>query len=41
VVDLFAGVLVSDYAQARPWYVRLFGAPPSFVAHETGLAARL
>jgi predicted enzyme related to lactoylglutathione lyase len=35
VVDVFAGVLVSDYAKARPWYERLFGAPPSFVAHET------
>jgi len=35
VVDLFAGVLVSDYAKAQPWYERLFGAPPSFVPHET------
>jgi predicted enzyme related to lactoylglutathione lyase len=35
VVDLFAGVLVSDYAEARPWYEQLFGAPPSFVPHET------
>ena len=35
VVDLFAGVLVSDYAEARPWYERLFRTPPSFVAHET------
>lgn len=35
MVDLFAGVHVSDYAEARPWYERLFGKPPSFVAHET------
>jgi predicted enzyme related to lactoylglutathione lyase len=35
VVDVFAGLLVSDYAEARPWYERLFGAPPSFDAHET------
>jgi predicted enzyme related to lactoylglutathione lyase len=35
VVDLFAAVHVSDYAEARPWYERLFGAAPSFVAHET------
>lgn len=34
-VHLFAGVIVSDYATARPWYERLFGAPPTFVAHET------
>jgi predicted enzyme related to lactoylglutathione lyase len=35
VADVFAGVLVSDYAKAKPWYERLFGSPPSFVAHET------
>jgi predicted enzyme related to lactoylglutathione lyase len=35
VLDVFAGLLVSDYAEAKPWYERLFGAPPSFVAHET------
>jgi catechol 2,3-dioxygenase-like lactoylglutathione lyase family enzyme len=35
VVDVFAGMLVSDYAKARPWYEQLLGAPPSFVAHET------
>ena len=35
MVDLFAEVHVSDYEAARPWYERLFGAPPSFVAHET------
>jgi predicted enzyme related to lactoylglutathione lyase len=35
VVDLFAEVHVSRYTRARPWYERLFRAPPSFVAHET------
>jgi predicted enzyme related to lactoylglutathione lyase len=35
VADVFAGVLVSDYANARLWYEQLFGTPPSFVAHET------
>ncbi len=35
MVDVFAGLLVSDYAKVRPWYERLFGAPPSFDAHET------
>ncbi len=35
MIDLFAGLLVSDYATARPWYERLLGAPPSFDAHET------
>jgi hypothetical protein len=34
-VDLFAGIPVSDYEAARHWYERLFGAEPSFVAHET------
>ena len=33
--DLFAGVPVSDYARARPWYERLFGGEPAFDAHET------
>ena len=33
--DLFAGLLVSEYAEARSWYERLFGAPPSFAPHET------
>lgn len=33
--ELFAGVCVRDYAQARPWYDALLGAPPSFLAHET------
>lgn len=35
MVDLFAGICVSDYGDARPWYERLFGSEPSFVAHET------
>ncbi|MCR1783154.1 VOC family protein [Nocardioides carbamazepini] len=34
-VELFAGVCVRDYAQARPWYEALLGGPPSFLAHET------
>jgi len=34
-LDLFAGIRVSDYEAARPWYERLFGSEPSFVAHET------
>jgi len=34
-VDLFAGICVGDYAAARPWYERLLGAEPSFLAHET------
>ena len=35
MIDLFAGLPVSDYAGARPWYERLLGRPPSFEAHET------
>jgi predicted enzyme related to lactoylglutathione lyase len=34
-LELFAGLPVSDYAAARPWYERLFGAEPSFVPHDT------
>jgi hypothetical protein len=32
---LFAGIGVSDYAAARPWYERLLGSEPTFIAHET------
>jgi hypothetical protein len=34
-VDLFAGICVSDYQAARPWYERLLGSEPTFLAHET------
>jgi hypothetical protein len=34
-LDLFAGICVSDFEAARRWYERLFGAEPSFLAHET------
>ena len=34
-LDLFAGIPVSDYKTARPWYERLLGAEPSFIAHAT------
>jgi glyoxalase/bleomycin resistance protein/dioxygenase superfamily protein len=34
-LDLFAGVRVSDYETAKPWYERLLGAEPSFIAHAT------
>jgi catechol 2,3-dioxygenase-like lactoylglutathione lyase family enzyme len=30
VVDLFAGIPVSDFAAALIWYERLFGSPPAF-----------
>ena len=33
--DLFAGVRVSDYETAKPWYERLLGSEPSFIAHAT------
>lgn len=33
--DLFAGVPVTDYAAALPWYERFFGAPPSFLPTDT------
>ena len=34
-LDLFAGIPVSDYKAARPWYERLLGGEPSFIAHAT------
>ena len=33
--ELFAGILVSDYQAALPWYERLLGSEPTFIAHET------
>ncbi len=34
-LDLFAGIPVSNYETAKPWYERLLGAEPSFIAHST------
>lgn len=34
-IDLFAGIPVSDFARALPWYERLLGSAPSFLPHET------
>ncbi|HZB07246.1 MAG TPA: VOC family protein [Thermoleophilaceae bacterium] len=34
-LDLFAGIAVSDYEAARPWYERLLGSEPSFTPHAT------
>jgi hypothetical protein len=32
---LFAGIPVSDFAAALPWYERLLGSPPSSFPHDT------
>lgn len=32
--DLFAGIPVTDYATALPWYERLFGRQPSFLPND-------
>ena len=34
-MDLFAGVPVTNYAAALPWYERFFGEPPSFLPNDT------
>jgi hypothetical protein len=34
-IDLFAGIPVTNYANALTWYQHLFGSPPSFVPHDT------
>jgi hypothetical protein len=33
--SLFAGICVSDYEAALPWYERLLGSEPTFLAHAT------
>jgi hypothetical protein len=33
--DLYAGICVSDYEAALPWYERLLGSEPTFIAHAT------
>jgi predicted enzyme related to lactoylglutathione lyase len=34
-LDLFAGICVSDYEAALPWYERLLGSEPAFFPHAT------
>lgn len=34
-LDLFAGVPVARYTEARKWYEQLFGSPPAFFPHDT------
>ncbi len=34
-LDLFAGIPVTDYAVALPWYEQFFGGPPSFLPNDT------
>ncbi|HEY6479870.1 MAG TPA: VOC family protein [Streptosporangiaceae bacterium] len=34
-LDLFAGIPVTDYAAALPWYERFFGGPASFLPNDT------
>jgi hypothetical protein len=33
--DLFAGIPVTGYAAALPWYERFFGGRPSFLPNDT------
>ena len=33
-LDLFAGIPVTDYAAASPWYERFFGGPPAFLPND-------
>ena len=34
-LDLFAGMRVSDYEAAKPWYEKLLGREPAFIPHAT------
>jgi hypothetical protein len=33
-LDLFAGIPVTDYAAARPWYEQFFGGQPAFLPND-------
>ena len=33
--DLFAGIPVTNFARSLKWHEQLFGAPPSFLPHDT------
>jgi hypothetical protein len=33
-LDLFAGIPVTEYAAALPWYERFFGGQPSFLPND-------
>lgn len=35
MLDMFAGIPVTDYAAARKWYEQLLGCPPTFLPHDT------
>jgi hypothetical protein len=35
MVDLFAGLPVTDYQSARVWYTRLLGGEPAFLPNDT------
>jgi hypothetical protein len=37
-LDLFAGIPVTDYAAALPWYEQFFGGPPAFLPNDTEAA---
>ncbi len=41
VTHAFAGIAVSDYEAAVPWYERLLGRPPDMLPHETEAAWQL
>ena len=34
-LDLFAGIPVTDYTAALPWYEQFFGGRPSFLPNDT------
>jgi hypothetical protein len=34
-LDLFAGIPVSDFVEARKWFEQLLGSPPAFLPHKT------
>lgn len=33
-LDLFAGIMVADYAAALKWYEQLLGSPPAFLPND-------
>jgi hypothetical protein len=35
LTELFAGICVSDFIAAKPWYEKLLGSEPTFMPHDS------
>lgn len=41
MLDMFAGIHVRNFGEAKAWYAQLFGSEPSFLPHDTEAAVGL